>query len=158
MPSPAETIRCRSFLDDVAVGIAVAVVRRDTQLHARQADLPAMGVAGEGQRDPRRHAGEDVRLVREQDGRRVVREAASVAGRSSIPRQRPRPPPKAHMLPRPASQKSRPSLRRRTALFSSTGMPAASSARSVSGRRLRLEPEAAGSSHQSWLPSTAWRP
>src|SRR6476646_6269135 len=58
--------------NDVSVGIALAIFRRhESRPDQRQADLPAMGMARERQRDPFRHARKNVRLVREQDDRIV---------------------------------------------------------------------------------------
>jgi len=60
-------------LDDVAAGVALAEPRRDERAaHERHADLPAVEVAGDGQRDAVGHLREQVRVVAEQDGRRVV--------------------------------------------------------------------------------------
>ena len=55
------------------VGIAVAVPRRHHRRPAEQPHLPAMRMAGQGQRSPRRRlVGEDVGLMRQQNDRRVV--------------------------------------------------------------------------------------
>src|SRR5262245_39452839 len=58
--------------DNVTIGVARAVFRRhESRPNQGQADLPAMSVAREGQRNALRHARKNVRLVREQDDRIV---------------------------------------------------------------------------------------
>ena len=68
-PRPPETTTSQ-FIADVAIG-ELLPGRRDRR-PAQQAHLAAMGMAGELQRNARRHAPRDIRLVRHQDDRRVV--------------------------------------------------------------------------------------
>src|SRR5215218_327561 len=56
----------------MTIGEPEAVLRRNRRRPAEQADLAAMGVAGQLQRDAGGHARRDIGLMREQDDRRIV--------------------------------------------------------------------------------------
>src|SRR6478752_7903883 len=65
--------------DDIAVHADVTIGEkwpgRRHRRPAEQADLAAMGMAGKLQRHPRRHALGDIRLMRQQNDRRIVRDS-----------------------------------------------------------------------------------
>jgi hypothetical protein len=69
-------------LDDVARRVALAEPRRDERAaHDRHADLAAVQVAGDRERDPFGHGREEVGVVAEDDHRRAGRHVAQGAGR-----------------------------------------------------------------------------
>ena len=155
---PARDDEVAVVFDHMAIGVAIAEARRHQRRIAEQPDLPAMGMTRERQRDSPGHVGKYVRLVRQQDDGRAVSDfrqrpleivqpdevlavPAPCAGRS------------ASWSARPAIQTPCPSFSIRTASFSSTGMPAASSAlRAIVGPTPAFCADR--SSHQSWLPRT----
>ena len=81
VPSPPDTIMMPVVFDDVTIGKARAVLRRhELRPDERNADLAAMGVAGERQRNALRHARENVRLMDQQQHRIVGPDLAERAG------------------------------------------------------------------------------
>src|SRR6185437_1829612 len=69
---PARHDHVAAVLDDVAVGETVAVPARYDRRIAEDADLAAMRVAGERQRNARRYLHENIRLMRKQDRGRIA--------------------------------------------------------------------------------------
>src|SRR5262245_40214315 len=58
---------------NVSVGVTVAVARRNDGRVTEHAHLPAMRMARKRQRDALGHYGKDIRLMRKQDHRRIIR-------------------------------------------------------------------------------------
>jgi hypothetical protein len=69
-----------TVLDDVSIGEPVAVSRWNHRRVSKQAHLPTMCMARQGQRNPVRHLGEDIRLMRQQDRWRIVGGSCEGAG------------------------------------------------------------------------------